>query len=996
MTLGKGNDITMEHSDHYRNELLENDLELLTALRMLSIDQVEAANSGHPGLPLGAAPIVHTVFSRFLRYDPFDPSWVGRDRFVLSAGHGSALLYATLYLYGSSLGMDDLKQFRKLGSKTPGHPEFGHTPGVETTTGPLGQGVATSVGIALAQKLLAEQAFRSDPLGSDLLNQRTYVLASDGDLMEGISHEAASLAGNLGLDNLVVLFDSNNITIDGPASQSCTDDVTMRFGSYGWKTYEVHNGNDIEEISQVLRNALEEQNSPVLIEVKTTIGSGSPNRAGTSKVHGSPLGKEETALTKAAYGWSYGSFELPEHLERVLTEFKSRRQQDRQRWESALHDLGEGLYNRVNESLKTKELQALPTTVFNTGAKLATRKASKEVLADLCGQDHRIVGGAADLAESNGVDLGLETINRSSLANHTSGQLIHFGIREHAMAACANGLALSGNIRPFCSTFLVFSDYLRPSLRLSALMSLPVIYIFTHDSIALGEDGPTHQPVEHLSALRAIPNHIVLRPADANETKACYEFITKLDSSPVSLILTRQDLEILEPTPGHWLSTQGARVVQGTGTDQLTIVASGSEVQLALESARLIEDRFDVNVRVVSVPWRERFLSLERDVFEQLVPPNTPVIVIEAGIEQGWESLSSRGTFIGMNSFGASGSKDSLFEHFGFTPNQVLEAASDLLSDQPSKVANDLLLATELAALHCQDYVGKGEKNQADHAAVEALRNSLASASFTGTVVIGEGAKDEAPMLYEGEVVGSSSQDAQQLDIAVDPLEGTNYAAKGTDGAISVIAVAKRGSMLPMPAYYMEKLVTRFGSYDELSLDRRLIENLEVIAAHKGAPLSSLCAYVLDKPRHKDAIAMMRGAGVRVIQASDGDVLGSLRALLPMDTVDLLYGIGGAPEGVISAAATRGLGGYMIARLTPQSEEETASLASWNPGWSSMRFTANDLVSEESIMVATAVTSTSIIRAPERLDNDDLLLHSVVVENGRIKFISRPSSSMEE
>ncbi len=980
----------MERTDRYHVSLGSFDSDVLTSLRMLSLDQVESANSGHPGLPLGAAPIVHTIFTRFLQFDPYDPTWAGRDRFILSAGHGSALLYAALFLFGTSLTSQDLRNFRKLGSKTPGHPEYGHTEGVETTTGPLGQGIATAVGVALGQKLQCNRASQINPIASDLLDQKTYVLASDGDLMEGISHEAASLAGNLGLNNLIVLFDSNDITIDGPASQSCTDDVLERFRSYGWETYRVDDGNSIEAITQALQHATSDQSAPVLIEVKTVIGAGSPNRAGQSKAHGAPLGEEETLLTKAAYGWKYAPFEVPNEVLKVLQNFKEQRHQERLRWDASVADLDPKIVTIVNDSLENKPIRSLKSDAFVPGSKIATRKASQKILLDACNQEPRLVGGAADLAESNGVNLNLPVVDRSSLERHTDARIMHYGIREHAMAAASNGLALSG-MRPFCSTFLVFSDYLRPALRLSALMSLPVLYIFTHDSIALGEDGPTHQPVEHLSALRAIPNNIVLRPGDANETISCYQFALGQTTSPVSLILTRQDIDVLEPTPGDWISEQGARVVLGgTSQDHLVIVATGSEVSLAIESAKKITDVLGVSVRVISVPWRERFLSLPQNEFEQLVPEDCPVIVVEAGIEQGWERLSGRGVFVGMSSFGASGNKDELYAHFGITTDKIAQAAETLLASQPSPVASDLLLATELAALKCQGYVGKGDKNQADHAAVEALRNSLADAHFRGQVIIGEGEKDDAPMLYEGEVLGNSAPDAEEFDIAVDPLEGTNYAAKGTDGAISVIAVAKHGAMASMPAYYMEKIVTLYGSYDQLSLDKPISENLEIIAAAKGTKIARLTAFVLDKPRHQQVINEMRSLGVRVIQASDGDVLGSLRALLPMDSVDLLYGVGGAPEGVISAAAALSLGGVMLARLAPQSAEEMDSLATWNPSWSSLRYRANDLIKDEAIMVATAITSTSILRAPERVDEDKVLLHSVVVENGRIKLISRP------
>ncbi len=634
----------------------------IATIRILAAEAVQAANSGHPGLPLGAAVPAWAIFSRFLRHDPSNPQWPDRDRFVLSAGHGSALLYTLLHLTGYELPIEELRRFRQWGSRTPGHPEYGHTPGVETTTGPLGQGLANAVGMALAERMLAARCNADGPV----VDHRTWVLAGDGDLMEGVSHEAASLAGHLGLGRLVVVFDDNDITIDGPAGQSCSDDVLTRFAGYGWHTVRVQDGNDLDAVTAALQEAADETARPSLVAVRTVIGFGSAV-AGTAKAHGSPLGVGGIADLKARHGWPDGGFHVPSDVAAHCADLAARGRQARIGWERA-H--GPAWHRWILEGGGER----IETPEFTTGEQIATRIASGAALQAAARSVPSLVGGSADLAGSTGTalpDCGVVT------AADFSGRTINFGIREHAMAAALNGIALHGGLRPFGSTFLVFSDYLKPALRLSALMGLPVIYVFTHDSVVVGEDGPTHQPIEHVEALRLVPGLAVLRPADAHETAACWGVAIARLGGPTALVLTRQNLPVLAPVSSTVIASDGARTVREPDRPaQVVLVASGSEVSLAIAAAERLGTDGGPAARVVSVPWRERAVSSGR--LAELVPDNLPAVWIEAGSPIGWQAVSRRGDeVIGLERFGASAPGAEVYARLGFTPERVAQAATD-------------------------------------------------------------------------------------------------------------------------------------------------------------------------------------------------------------------------------------------------------------------------------------------------------------------------------
>lgn len=635
----------------------------IATIRMLAADAVQSADSGHPGLPLGAAVPAWAIYSRFLRHDPSDPTWPDRDRFVLSAGHGSALLYALLHLFGYGLSAEELGRFRQWGSRTPGHPEHGHTAGVETTTGPLGQGLATAVGMALAERMLAARCNRD----RTVIDHRTWVLAGDGDLMEGISHEAASLAGHLGLGRLIVVFDDNDVTIDGPASQSCSDDTLTRFDSYGWHTVRVEDGNDLAAVTAALQAAADEAIRPSLIAVRTVIGYGS-RVAGTPKAHGSPLGPDGVAELKARHGWPQHAFHVPADVAAHCAGLAAHGRALRLGWEREHRDA----WNRWNERSIGADLD-FDTGVFATGTMVATRVASGVALRAAAASCPALVGGSADLAGSTGAAIpGGGVVSRDDY----SGRTIHFGIREHAMAAALNGIALHGGLRPFGSTFLVFSDYLKPALRLSALMGLPVLYVFTHDSVVVGEDGPTHQPIEHIEALRLIPGLTVLRPADAYETAACWSTAMARLDGPTALVLTRQDLPVLEPVSARIIADKGARsVAEPDGPPEVVLVASGSEVSLALAAAQKLAETGGPAARVVSVPWRERAVSSGR--LAELVPLNVPAVWLEAGSPVGWRAVSRPGdSVIGVSRFGASAPGPEVYARLGFTPWHVATAAT--------------------------------------------------------------------------------------------------------------------------------------------------------------------------------------------------------------------------------------------------------------------------------------------------------------------------------
>ncbi|MFH1176024.1 MAG: transketolase [Acidobacteriota bacterium] len=667
----------------------ELDHEAVTALRVFSVDQVEAARSGHPGLPLGAAPMAYALWSRFLRFDPGAPQWPNRDRFVLSAGHGSALLYSLLHVFGYDLPLGELRRFRQLGSQTPGHPEHGLTPGVETTTGPLGQGLATAVGMAIAERHLAARFNRE---GFPLFDHRTFVLASDGDLMEGISHEAAALAGHLRLGRLVVLHDDNRITIEGPTSLASSEDVGARFAAYGWRVLRVEDGNDLEAIAAALTAATASDEAPALVCVRTHIGYGSPHKQDKAEAHGAPLGGEEAARTRKALGWEIGEpFSLPGHIAAHAHALAAVGVAARRSWDALFARYAEcygeaagELRRRLGGELPGGWEAALPA--FPDGGLLATREASGKVLNALAPWLPELLGGAADLAPSTSTLLAGEA---DVAGGNMGGRNLRFGVREHAMAAIANGLALSVVLRPYVATFLVFSDYLRPALRLSAMMGLPVIYVFTHDSIAMGEDGPTHQPIEHLAALRAIPNLVVLRPADARETAAAWRLALERRDGPTALILSRQKLPVLPPPPAGAVA-RGAyvRAEAGNGAPEVVILATGSEVSLALAVRDELQSS-GVSTRVVSAPSRELFARQGEDYRKAVLGPGHALkLLVEAGRSLGWEGLVAGGELVTLETYGASAPGEELARRRGFDRSAIAaRVRAALAARRPSRLA---------------------------------------------------------------------------------------------------------------------------------------------------------------------------------------------------------------------------------------------------------------------------------------------------------------------
>ncbi|MGV0722303.1 transketolase [Mycolicibacterium elephantis] len=659
--------------DETRSQSEELDQLAINTLRFLAADGVQAANSGHPGLPLGAAPIAWTLWARHLRHDPANPLWPDRDRFVLSAGHGSMLLYALLNVFGYDLPIDQLRRFRQLGSQTPGHPEYGHTPGVETTTGPLGQGLANAVGMALAERMLAARCNTAD---HTVVDHRTWVLAGDGDLMEGISHEAVSLAGRLRLSKLTVIFDDNDITIDGPATQSCADDVEGRFAACGWQVLAVEDGNDVRALDEAF-TAARDQDRPTFIRVKTTIGYGAPGIEGTPKAHGSPLGADTIATMRNRLDWPDVPFHVPLAVGAIAAATAANGaaayadwSTEHERWQASHPALAADFpLDAVPEPADTDILTALADEAM-TGGKTATRKASGAALNALSATYPGLVGGSADLAGSTNTAIPGGVVGPDDYAGRT----IHFGVREHAMAAVMNGIALHGGLRPFGSTFLVFADYLRPALRLSALMKLPVIYVFTHDSVYVGEDGPTHQPIEQIESLRLIPGLTVLRPADAAETALAWQIAAENKAGPTALVLSRQDLPILGNAGLNDIRRYGTRTVRCADTHpDVVLAASGSEVALCLDAADILAGR-GVTATVVSVMWREKLDSVLTDGTYSF--PDAPVVWIEAGVSTGWRALAGpRDTVIGIQRFGASGPGAEVAAHLGLTPTAVADAA---------------------------------------------------------------------------------------------------------------------------------------------------------------------------------------------------------------------------------------------------------------------------------------------------------------------------------
>ena len=663
----------------------ERDQLCINTIRMLAADAVEKARSGHPGLPMGAAAMAYVLWTRFLRHNPKNPAWPDRDRFVLSAGHGSMLLYSLLHLTGYDLDLDELKNFRQWGSKTPGHPEHGVTPGVETTTGPLGQGFANGVGMAIAERHLASVFNRP---GHEIVNHFTYGIVSDGDLMEGISHEAASLAGHLGLGKLIYLYDDNHISIEGSTDITFTEDRLRRFAAYGWHVQQVTDGNDPEQLSSAIAAARDETRRPSFIAVRTHIGYGSPHKQDTAGAHGEPLGAEELKLTKQNLNWpAEPAFYLPEEAVNHFREALEKGAQLDRNWQEAFTlyqkahpDLAARWRQWTDGDLPEAWEQEMPVFDFDTKG-MATRVASGKILNAIAGRMTNLMGGSADLAPSTKTLINDE---KDFQPPGFEGRNMRFGVREHAMGGILNGMALHGGLIPYGATFLIFSDYMRPAIRLAALMKLRVIYVFTHDSIGLGEDGPTHQPIEQLAALRAIPNLKVVRPCDANETVEAWKAALKSLGGPVALVLTRQNLPVLDRTvagPADGLQ-KGAYVIRDPQDSRpdLLLMASGSEVHIALAAAAALSDK-GIAVRVVSIPCWELFEEQPEKYRRMVLPPEvTARLAVEAGVPQGWHRyVGSRGIVIGLTHFGASAPYEVLYEKFGLTTDHVVEESLNLL-----------------------------------------------------------------------------------------------------------------------------------------------------------------------------------------------------------------------------------------------------------------------------------------------------------------------------
>ena len=654
---------------------LDDPRRMANAIRALAIDAVEQAKSGHPGMPMGMADAATALFAGFLKYDAADPRWPDRDRFVLSAGHGSMLLYALLHLTGhEGMGAEDLRRFRQLHSPAAGHPEFGEHPGIETTTGPLGQGISTAVGMAMAERMMAAR------FGASLVDHRTWVIASDGDLQEGVAHEAAALAGHYGLSKLTVLWDDNHISIDGDTALSFSEDVLKRFQAYGWAVRRV-DGHDAGELAAAMSWAMRNR-KPTLIACRTIIGLGAPTKAGTAGSHGAPLGAAEAAAAKQALGWTAAPFEVPADIKALWEAAGRRGAGARRSWlkRIAKHpqrtEFERAMAGRLPEAWN-EALSTLRAQIAADKPKLATRVSSQKALEALVPSVPEMVGGSADLTGSNNTNVkGVPAIAPGNF----SGRFVHWGVREHGMAAAMNGMALHGGIIPYSGTFLVFSDYLRPAVRLAALMRQRVIHVLTHDSIGLGEDGPTHQPVEHLASFRAMPNVHVFRPADAMETAECWELALRRADGPSLLALSRQNLPTLRTDTAENRSARGGYVLaEADGARQATLIATGSEVSLAM-TARDALQAAGIATAVVSLPCWELFAAQD-DAYRAGVLGSAPRFGIEAAIGFGWERwLGADGVFIGMLGFGASAPADDLFKHFGITPEAVTEAVRKRLA----------------------------------------------------------------------------------------------------------------------------------------------------------------------------------------------------------------------------------------------------------------------------------------------------------------------------
>ncbi|PAQ15094.1 transketolase [Bacillaceae bacterium SAOS 7] len=659
----------------------------VNTIRTLSIDAIEKANSGHPGLPMGAAPMAYTLWSRFLNHNPKNSKWFNRDRFVLSAGHGSMLLYSLLHLSGYNLSMEEIKNFRQWGSKTPGHPEYGHTDGVEATTGPLGQGIAMAVGMAMAERHLAAVYNKED---IEVINHYTYTLCGDGDLMEGVAAEAASLAGHLKLGRLVVLYDSNDISLDGDLDKSFSESVKGRFESYGWQYLRVENGNDMEEISRAIEAAQKDTDRPTMIEIKTVIGYGSPNKSGKSDVHGAPLGADERKLTKEAYEWTFEEdFYVPDEVyarfeEAIIQPGQTKENEWNQlfaQYKQQYPELGNQLELAINGDLAEGWEKDIPT--YEEGKSIASRSSSSEIINAIANNLPTFIGGSADLAGSN------KTMIKNAedfSATAYEGRNIWFGVREFAMGAAMNGMALHGGLQVFGGTFFVFSDYLRPAIRLAALMGLPVTYVFTHDSIAVGEDGPTHEPIEQLSSLRSIPNLNVLRPADGNETAAAWKLAVTSKTTPSVLVLTRQNLPTIQGTAqtAEEGVAKGAYIISASEkeTPDLLLLATGSEVGLAVEAQQaLLQD--GIHASVVSMPSWKLFEQQTEEYKRSVLPKSVKKrLAIEMGASLGWERYTGdEGDIIAIDQFGASAPGELVMKEYGFTVDNVVSRAKSLLEN---------------------------------------------------------------------------------------------------------------------------------------------------------------------------------------------------------------------------------------------------------------------------------------------------------------------------
>ncbi|MUV39869.1 Transketolase [Lentibacillus sp. JNUCC-1] len=658
----------------------------INTIRTLSIDAIEHASSGHPGLPMGAAPMAYTLWTEYMTHNPKHSKWFNRDRFVLSAGHGSMLLYSLLHLSGYDVTIDDLKSFRQWDSRTPGHPEVHHTDGVEATTGPLGQGFGMSVGMAMAEAHLSALYNKKD---FPIVDHYTYALVSDGDLMEGISHEAASLAGHLGLGKLIALYDSNDISLDGDLNRSFSDETAKRFEAYGWQVLRVEDGNNIKDLKKTIEKARSNTTQPTLIEVKTVIGYGSPNKSASAASHGAPLGADEVKLTKEYYKWTYDKdFHVPEEVyDDFKSKVKERGQTAEEEWNKLFEaykqqypDLGKELSLAIKGELPKDWDKNLP--VYEAGKdKLATRASSGEVLNAIAQSVPYLFGGSADLAGSNKTTINdVEDFSRKNYA----GRNIWFGVREFAMAAALNGIMLHGGLKAYAGTFFVFSDYLRPAVRLSAIMNNPATFVFTHDSIAVGEDGPTHEPVEHLASFRAMPNVSLIRPADGNETQAAWRLALESTDKPTALVLTRQGLPTLEGTAHKAYEgvSKGAYVLSQSDkeTPDALLIATGSEVQLAVQAQKALADK-GIDVNVISMPSWDRFEAQDDSYKDSVLPKKVKArLAIEMAASVGWDKyVGDQGDVLGIDMFGASAKGDTVIENYGFTVDNVVKRVESLI-----------------------------------------------------------------------------------------------------------------------------------------------------------------------------------------------------------------------------------------------------------------------------------------------------------------------------